>query len=314
MIGVLPTFGSPEAYPALFGRVSAFPYLAGLAAPLYQSSTPALHHTSHEAGGSDAIKLDDLATPDNNTDLNATTGHHGLLPVLDNDTTHFLNGQGGWTAPAGTGATAANLRSVVYKTFTPGTNAYEFSGSDLAAFTAVNSGTHTVVATEDNDLISLAHPGSDASAELHAWMKAATINTNDFAEAWVAVAGKGSAAQSIGVLMSDGTTYNGANTQVFFAFFNILSTSLASHTKFNTAGTATNNNVTNQYYQWCGIRLQYLGSNNWAGFISMDGVNWINITGTLARTMTPTSFGFFVSTWGSANPANFSIKYCRLGS
>ncbi len=47
-----------------------------------------------------ATKLDDFATPDNNTDLNATTGHHGLLPLLDNDVTHFLNGQGGWTAPA----------------------------------------------------------------------------------------------------------------------------------------------------------------------------------------------------------------------
>lgn len=42
------------------------------------------------------IKLDDLGTPDDNTDLNASTSRHGLLPKLDNNATHFLNGQGNW--------------------------------------------------------------------------------------------------------------------------------------------------------------------------------------------------------------------------
>jgi len=46
------------------------------------------------------IKLDDLATPDDNTDLNASTSAHGLLPKLDDDATHFLNGDGAWAAPA----------------------------------------------------------------------------------------------------------------------------------------------------------------------------------------------------------------------
>lgn len=60
------------------------------------------HNTRHESGGADAIKLDDLATPDDNTDLNASTTRHGLLRKLDNVATNFLNGQGGWTVPAGT--------------------------------------------------------------------------------------------------------------------------------------------------------------------------------------------------------------------
>ena len=37
------------------------------------------HHGQHEAAGTDAIKLDDLYAPDNNTDLNASTSKHGLL-------------------------------------------------------------------------------------------------------------------------------------------------------------------------------------------------------------------------------------------
>lgn len=49
----------------------------------------------------DAIKLDDAAAPDDNTDLNASTTKHGLLKKLDDDDTHYLDGKGAWTAPAG---------------------------------------------------------------------------------------------------------------------------------------------------------------------------------------------------------------------
>ena len=64
------------------------------------------HSSQHQSGGAHAIKLDDLAAPDDNTDLNASTTAHGLLRKLDNTATNFLNGQGGWTVPAGSGITA----------------------------------------------------------------------------------------------------------------------------------------------------------------------------------------------------------------
>lgn len=48
-------------------------------------------------------KLDDLETPDDNTDLNATTARHGLLPKLGGGTSNFLRADGSWTPPAGTG-------------------------------------------------------------------------------------------------------------------------------------------------------------------------------------------------------------------
>lgn len=48
-------------------------------------------------------KLDDWASPDDNTDLNATTSAHGLLPKLDNTATNYLNGTGAWSEPAGGG-------------------------------------------------------------------------------------------------------------------------------------------------------------------------------------------------------------------
>lgn len=60
------------------------------------SGTPLPHASTHQSGGSDAIKLDDLAAPDDNTDLNASTSAHGLLNKLDNTATNFLDGTGAW--------------------------------------------------------------------------------------------------------------------------------------------------------------------------------------------------------------------------
>ena len=47
------------------------------------------------------IKLDDFATPDDNTDLNASATRHGLLPKLSNVATQYLDGTGAFSVPAG---------------------------------------------------------------------------------------------------------------------------------------------------------------------------------------------------------------------
>lgn len=45
-------------------------------------------------------KLDDLATPDDNTDLNASTARHGLMPKLSGISTEYLDGDGNFTIPS----------------------------------------------------------------------------------------------------------------------------------------------------------------------------------------------------------------------
>lgn len=55
------------------------------------------HASTHRSGGTDAIKLDDLAAPDDNTDLNASTTKHGLLPKLSGNAAHTLKGDGTWS-------------------------------------------------------------------------------------------------------------------------------------------------------------------------------------------------------------------------
>lgn len=54
------------------------------------------NHTSGCGAGiaENALSLSDVAT------ANASTSQHGFLPKLDNNSTHFLNGQGQWAMPA----------------------------------------------------------------------------------------------------------------------------------------------------------------------------------------------------------------------
>jgi len=47
------------------------------------------------------IKLDDLASPDDNTDLDSSESAHGLLPKLSGDTNEFLRGDGAWAEVGG---------------------------------------------------------------------------------------------------------------------------------------------------------------------------------------------------------------------
>jgi hypothetical protein len=50
---------------------------------LSNARTPTLHSNTHRAGGGDDLKLDDLAAPDDNTDLDATAALHGLMSKAD---------------------------------------------------------------------------------------------------------------------------------------------------------------------------------------------------------------------------------------
>jgi hypothetical protein len=60
------------------------------------------HAVNHKQGGNDSIRLDELATPLDNTVLNATNARHGLLPKLSNNAAQYLNGVGAFAAiPAG---------------------------------------------------------------------------------------------------------------------------------------------------------------------------------------------------------------------
>lgn len=73
-------------------------------APNTGTFSAATHASRHQNGGADSIKLDDLAAPDDNTDLNASASAHGLLRKLSGVATDYLDGTGNWSTPAGSGS------------------------------------------------------------------------------------------------------------------------------------------------------------------------------------------------------------------
>lgn len=70
-------------------------------ARLSDARTPLAHEASHRSGGGDPLKLDDLAAPDDNTDLDSSTLAHGLLPKLSGLTGQYLDGSGVFSTPPG---------------------------------------------------------------------------------------------------------------------------------------------------------------------------------------------------------------------
>jgi hypothetical protein len=79
--------------------VGAASACSGNDARLSNARPPTAHKSTHEAGGADAIKLDDLAAPDNNSDLNASLTAHGLMPILSGVAGQFFDSLGGQSVP-----------------------------------------------------------------------------------------------------------------------------------------------------------------------------------------------------------------------
>jgi len=72
---------------------------AGDDSRLSDARTPTAHASSHASAGGDPIKLDDLAAPDDNTDLNVSTSAHGLVPKAPNLPRQYFNGTAAWSYP-----------------------------------------------------------------------------------------------------------------------------------------------------------------------------------------------------------------------
>jgi len=59
------------------------------------------HATSHKSGGSDAVKLDELAAPTDVTTLNASASAHGLMQKYPGGTSTFLRADGSFASVPG---------------------------------------------------------------------------------------------------------------------------------------------------------------------------------------------------------------------
>ncbi len=205
-------------------------------------------------------------------------------------------------------------KTSIYPAFTPAGVDDEFDDGSFTGWTLVDDGTHTPTVTETNNVCSILLPGGDTVAHLHAYLKTTTVNANDIIEMAFRGYGQNTNTNMCGLIFTDGTTY-GAGSQVVWSLVPQPDAGIdhLSISNFNTnnAGGVTITTAGANAFTDCFIRLKYLGSNNWVGYASPDGISWCNMTGTFSRTLTPTAVGFFVSSWGSANPFAWSIRYFR---
>lgn len=242
-----------------------------------------------------------------NVTVSTITGNAGTATALQNART--ING----TSFDGT----ANITvpSFPYKPFTPSGDDDEFDNGSFTGWTAVNSGSHNPTITETNGVASFLLPGSDSTAELHAYMKAHTFSANDYIETCEQSAGINQNYDAFMLIAADGTTYN-AGTQVTFGPTPPLDVMpFYSFTGYNAAG------VVNQYSMKQGTsvsmhcwRLKWISANTWAGYVSPDGISWAQVGPNQTRTFTPTHFGFAMSAWGGTNQKVWSLYYVRFGN
>jgi len=219
-------------------------------------------------------------------------------------------GSGGGTGSAAAGGT--DPKTAVYPQFTPAGVDDEFDDGSFSGWTLVDDGTHQATVTEANNVCSIALPGGDTSQHLHAWLKAATVSVGDVIEAVIRGVGPSANFHMCGLIMADGTTY-GSGAQVCWALVPVSNTlQLFAHSNFNTQGTNTTVTLSGTTPNSdLFLRLKYVAANTFAGYVSADGVSWINLTGSLARTVTPSQVGFFATTFSATSPFNWSLRYFR---
>jgi hypothetical protein len=140
--------GSQQAYGS-----SANTACEGNDARLSDARTPSTHATSHKTGGSDAIKLDELAAQTDVTTLNVTSTAHGLAPKSPADATKYLNG-------AATPAFAAIAESDVTNLATDLAAKATITGAQVLTNKQISPRTQTVTsaatvtaAPDTNDLV-----------------------------------------------------------------------------------------------------------------------------------------------------------------
>lgn len=163
-----------------------------------------------QSGGAQAIKLDDLATPDDNTDLNATTGHHGLVPKLPNDATKYYDGTGVFSTPSGGGGGGGTPADV--QVFDAGTSQTwtKPSGSplwvqtiEIGAGGGAGGGAASV-----NTAKSGGSPGGGGSVKV-TWYRASDLGATENVDVGTGGAGGAGAAAGAGASGSPGSNGSG---------------------------------------------------------------------------------------------------------
>lgn len=173
---------------------------------------------------------------------------------------------------------------------------------------------HTL--TERNHRFSVMHTGGGSGQRMVSMVKAKSPSAGDWVQCGFHMA---TAYQyhMCGLVMANGNTYNAGRQVTFMAAPVELYFFLREFTGYNIWNTGTNNafgTAARYTHAPCHMRLEWVSSNTYKCYMSLDGTTWVllNGSGTSCGTVgSITHMGFTWSTWGGPD-MNACFLYCRF--
>lgn len=303
----LPAFGT-----------SAGTFCQGNDSRLSDARTPTSHHTSHESGGSDEIKLDDLKAPDDNTDLNTSTTKHGLMKKLSGNANEVFTGDGNWTAFGETGGASVLKQYLAdIAPSSPHTQDDEFDDNSISGnWTTWDLGSVNPTFTEDTNGLSMTYTGNGA----HRWVGKYKATPNSECAVIVKMAcggvfdGTGGGQAAIALFQDPTSTTADIRMAEISQAQTANSSAFATRTwaAYNTSAGLTQSTVTVTAMTWIYVRVRLNGTSCSTDF-STDGRVWKQHAA-VTLTFTPSHWGLAFDQFGSGLDATGWFRYWRVWS
>lgn len=207
----------------------------------------------------------------------------------------------------------------LYEASSADTEDDEYRDASPAGTTVTVSGAQTITVARDR--LSVLVTSDMADSDINCQLIARTMSVGDIIEtAWTGMSeteDTGSGFMFAGPLLTDGTT-SGSNAAIALGRLRdeargVMQIDMRGGTLTSISGTTSSfrsmKTISHLVYQ----RIEYEASNTFRGYISPDGISWIDI-GSITTTFTPTHFGVGWSTWNDTMLVDrvASFEYVRV--
>lgn len=256
--------------------------------------------------------LDTLTNPAATDKEDNSSVYHDVQHSDVNDAVEALEAKVGVNSSTVTSSLDYRIRNLEYPAATGGEDD-DFNDGSFSGWSSV--GAEAITATESLGRASLLHPGGGTTAKFSAYVKSHTFATNDWCEVAMRTSGINQSHNMVGICHSNGTVQGTSNAIHWLWRTNNATWRRQSNNGFN-ADTANAEYGIPQYGQGgeMFLRLRYEGSNTFRGYVSCDGVTWIDLTGAVSYTLSPTHWGMSITTWGGTAKCLASYAYFRTGN
>jgi len=258
--------------------------------------------------------LDTFPNPTATTKEDAATFYHDVGHSDLGDAVEGLEAKVGVDSSTVTSSLDYRMRNLEYPSATGGEDD-DFNDGSFTGWTAVEA--VTLAVTESRGRCSVVMPQGGASSNFHARVKAHTFATNDWCEASFRHIGRPQNYMMVGLVMSNGTAH-GTSNAIHWLYYPTLGN--AFRRQANAGFTADTSAADYSFSTGAGfgevyLRWRYEGANTFRGYVSNDGISWIDVTGAYSGyTLTPTHWGFSMGYATPTYPQMMSLAYFRTGN